>query len=371
MNKTNNLEYSNISTKYDISCIIVLCMVVVGVAGNLLTIFALPFAKLRKRHDFHKSWSSNYIFIWHLALIDLVGSINMASIYIHFVFDPIAINKPEACIAQVSIRDFLVLVESGAIASIAIVKMLGITKRISWLNFCDDNKRVMLLLVCPWAYGSVFYARKFFLIGDLLNKQKLKGDKFDCGTFFFEVNTSEFTLYCEFVAHNIVLLLIILCYITVIIYIKKISKRVSGKRTQSSQEEDSKLSKTTKIIFGVCGVYVIQCIPYMIVRGFFVSSMRKGFFIQFSFALKIWYIIYYTQFVTNIFIYCLGKSDLYKAYKDFILKIIGCFRKKKKSQSNFCIRRFKSGTQRHSQSNNAFSSTGSNKVNNELQASNS
>ena len=80
MNNNTTIEFSNENTKLEASAMIVLLIVISGVIGNLLTLIALPFAKHRKRHGFHKKWMSNYVFIWHLAAIDLLGSINMTII---------------------------------------------------------------------------------------------------------------------------------------------------------------------------------------------------------------------------------------------------------------------------------------------------
>ena len=123
MNKTNIDTFSNIATKYDTTSIIVLVITIIGFLGNLLTLCALPYAKYRTTYDFNRTWNSNYVFIWHLALVDFFGSINMSIIYIQFVFDPLAINNQFSCVSQIATRDVLVMVESGAVASIAVVKI--------------------------------------------------------------------------------------------------------------------------------------------------------------------------------------------------------------------------------------------------------
>ena len=338
MNKTNIETFSNIATKYDSTCIIVLGITIIGVVGNLLTLCALPYAKYKISPNFNRTWNSNYIFIWHLALVDFFGSINMTVIYTQFVFAPLAINNPISCVSQIAVRDVLVLVEAGAIASIAMVKMLGITKSFKWLTFCDKTANVVLLLLLTWAFGGLFYIGKFIWIAQLLYdtlKNEQKNQVFDCGMFFYEVNSSKITLYSEFVAHILVFLVVIGSYITIVIYVKRTSKNILISRMTQKD------SKTTKIIFCVCAVYFLQCVPYMIVRGVFVDSMRNGFFIQFSsIPIKICYIIYYTQFSINIFIYSLGKGELYQSYKTFLKQILGCFRREIGSEDTYINGRY-------------------------------
>ena len=318
MNKTTNETFSNLDTKYDASCIIVLIIVNFGVIGNFLTLFALLHAKRNKKCEIDKSWMSNYIFIWNLSLVDFLGSINMMYIYIQFVFNPSAMNDQYSCITVLTIRDVLVLVEAGAVASIAIVRMLGITKSVTWLNYCDDPGHVFLGLLMTWGFGIMAYTLKFLHISNVLRNLDNRDD-FDCGNYFYIMNSSSITLYSEFSAHIAVFIIIIGSYICIVAYMKK-NSGISSARNLTNNG-----SKTTMIVFGVCAVYIFQCVPYMIVRGFFVSSMRKGFFIQFSSEFKICYILYYTQFTLNMFIYPLGKSEFYKAYIDLFRQIYLCF----------------------------------------------
>ena len=318
MNKTTIVSFSNVDTKYDVSCIIVLFIVSCGVIGNFLTLFALMYAKHKKKHDIHKSWKSNYVFIWNLTLVDFIGSINMLYIYIQFVFNPLAMNDQHSCVAVLTIRDVLVLVEAGAIACIAIVRMLGITKSVIWLNFCDNTANVFLVLLITWLFGGIAYVCKFISISDVLHSSD-NDDNFDCGNFFYTMNSSRFTLYSEFCAHILVFIIIIGSYICIAVYMRNNSE-ISSSRHFTQND-----SKTTKIIFGVCALYILQCVPYMIVRGFFVSLMRKGFFIQFSSEFRVCYVLYYTQFTLNMIIYPLGKSEFYKAYIDLFQQICKCF----------------------------------------------
>ena len=98
MNNTNAESFSNVDTKFDLICIIVLIINMVGVLGNLLTLCAILYAKHKKKHNFHKTWNSNSVFIWHVAFIDFLSSINMMLIYIEFVFNPPAINDKIVCV---------------------------------------------------------------------------------------------------------------------------------------------------------------------------------------------------------------------------------------------------------------------------------
>ena len=45
---------------------------IVGVIGNLFTLVAVPFAKYKHRHDFHRSFWTTDIWIVHLAFCDII-----------------------------------------------------------------------------------------------------------------------------------------------------------------------------------------------------------------------------------------------------------------------------------------------------------
>ena len=75
----------------------------------------------------------------------------------------------------------------------------------------------------------------------------------------------------------------------------------------------------------VCMMYVLQFIPYMVCRLFFDASLRIGFFIQFQWPQKISYLIYYTQYVPNIFIYVTRNRSYRNAYVYWIKSVFCCF----------------------------------------------
>ena len=182
-------------------------------------------------------------------------------------------------------------------------------------------------------FGLLAYILKFIWIAEILydtNNNEQKDDEgFDCGTFFYQVNSSKITLYSEYCLHILVFLIVIGSYIYIMVYVKRVSQNIL------EQQMTRKDSLSIRTIFCVCAVYMLQCIPYMIVRGVYVDSMRKGFFIQFtSLPVKICYIIYYTQFSLNVFIYSLGKGELLDSYTSFLRQIIGCFCKNSRSENS-------------------------------------
>ena len=148
--------YTNRNTKYDISCIIVLLIAIFGVFGNAVTLFVFQCAKLKRKCDFHNSWNVVTLFIFNLALVDFLSSLNMTIIYFQFVFTPSYINDKPLCIGLITFRDIMVLINASAIACIAIVRVIGVTKNIEWENFCDNSSNVNGVVILTWIVGFLF-----------------------------------------------------------------------------------------------------------------------------------------------------------------------------------------------------------------------
>ena len=145
--KNESTEHiTNDDTLYDFSSIVVLIVSVIGISGNALTLCAFQYARIKKKYQFHVSWNVILVFIWNLALIDLISSINMTILYFLMTFYPDVINQYSLCVSIISLRDIFVLISAISIACIAVVTLIGVTKNNLWMNFCDSNLKVYLLL---------------------------------------------------------------------------------------------------------------------------------------------------------------------------------------------------------------------------------
>ena len=295
-----------ITTKHDIICTCVLIFSVIGVLGNTLTLLAFQFAKIKKKYRIHKTWNHITVFIWNLALIDMLSALNMTLLYSFFVFHPKEINSYPLCIFIITTRDIFVLISAASIACIAIVTVLGITKNQLLQNYCDSSTKVNLVILFVWVVGFVGYIAKLFRINRILENYDIE-ETFDCGSFFYHVNLSQITLYSEFTLHFIVLCILFVSYGIVTTYTTCMGSRVDAHR----EGNIPKYTQTTKVVLLICCTYVLQCIPYMVCRLFFKETLRMGFFIQFSWPQKISYIIYYTQFFPNIIIY-VTRNKIYR-----------------------------------------------------------
>ena len=314
-----NVHVTNNDTLHDPTCIAVLIFAIVGVIGNLLTLCAFKYAQIKKKFEFNVSWNCILVYIWNLALVDFISANIMTLIYMIFTFFPSAMNNYFFCASVISIRDIFVLISAISIACIAVVTLLGVTKNNLWKNFCDNKNRVMLLISFCWVLGFVFYIAKFVKIADeYYNSYDER--KFDCGTFYYDLDVSVETLYSKFIVQTVAFAVIIVSYAVIAIHKRKINNDIEN-RVESVY---IRAQNTSKIVFLICVVYMLQCSPYMICRVFFVDQLRTGFFIQFAWPAKISYIIYYTQFFPNIFIYVVRNENYRNAYILWIKSIVWC-----------------------------------------------
>ena len=112
-NITNKLEgrhaynehMTNLSTKNDVSCICVLVLSSIGLKANIVTLLAFQYARNKKKYNFHKTWNHSTVFIWNLALIDILSALNMTSLYFSFVVSPESINDLSRCLGTITSRD--------------------------------------------------------------------------------------------------------------------------------------------------------------------------------------------------------------------------------------------------------------------------
>ena len=321
MNVTNNTKehVTNNDTLYDVSCLVVLIVSIIGVCGNLLTLCAFQYSKKKKKYQFHVSWNHIVIFIWNLALIDLFSSVNMILLYVLMAFYPDTINQYSLCVSVISLRDIFILISATSIACIAVVTLIGVTKNNSWMNFCDSQYKVCSLIALCWVLGLICYIAKIVRIGDILYLTDTQRT-FDCGTFFFELDFSTETLYSEFILHISVFTIVIVSYGVLTFY----ASRINNGFDNESEAVHTRDQNPSKMVFLICSVYIFQCVPYMVCRLFFAEQLRPGFFIQFSWPAKISYIVYYTQFFPNIFIYVARNANYRKAYIFFIKSVFCC-----------------------------------------------
>ena len=311
---------TNYNTKFDWTCIILLVVSIIGLIGNLLTLCAFQYAKIKKKFQFHRSWNHITIFIWNLALVDLFSAVNMTLLYIQLIFYPNTINNMMLCVAEITLRDIFVLINAASIASIAIVTFMGVTKNNLWKNFCDKSINVNVLIISLWIAGFVVYIPKLIKISYILQNAEMK-KAFDCGTFFFTENLSFTTLCYEIPFHFVVIIIIILSYGITTLYATQINSNINTRRDSISLRD----TKTCKVAFLIFTIYILQCIPYMVCRLFFEKSLRVGFFIQFPLPQKISYAVYYTQFFPNIIIYVTRNECYRKAYICWIRAFFCCY----------------------------------------------
>merc|ERR1712224_837142 len=90
--------------------------------------------------------------------------------------------------------------------------------------------------------------------------------------------------------------------------------------------------KITKTMFIICSVFIISCTLRISARSLcYIHDKEENheqnwcgntWFIQFNSPfIKLCYIVYFSQFVTNIFIYVLQRDQYWKAIKDLLSKV--------------------------------------------------
>ena len=137
-----------------------LLVMIIGIVGNLLTLIAVPYAKWKRRHDFHLQFWTTHIWVLHLALAELIWCvIPLPVLFVipylggRYAQGPGMDVFVKACFIighQCVYTDWLLL------AFIVMTRALHVKFPRKWKLFCDNRLYVTMLLLLPWII-STFY----------------------------------------------------------------------------------------------------------------------------------------------------------------------------------------------------------------------
>ena len=328
---------------------------ILGFLFNSFTISAILYARYKKRHGFYKDWYVSHIFVLNLTIWDLVASFFMMVMYTHFtlgaIFDKnhLGLNRHE-CAFLAIIRDIVIYVEIYAVVLIAITRMLYLKKRTFWKNFCSSRWKVIGLIGIEWILGGFIWNAN--RIKDAVIETS-EGNYGMCMTVYSNVNkgshltgeSSTVPFAIDYISHFLAFAAVIGSYVFIRSQYNQTQQAIEDKNAPyqdiKSKKKDNQLTKT---MFIICSVFILSSSLRLIARGlcFFHDKHREGvnkwcgdsWFIQFNAPwIRLFYIAYYTQFVTNLIIYIFQRDLYWKACKDLISKITKAKRKNVSSSS--------------------------------------
>lgn len=122
---------------------------VIGIFGNLLTIFALYYANRKRRNGFHENWYTSTIYVINLAFIDCLVCLIILiqlffwSYYMTYQVDYLILNDTDVwtCTLLSHFQTLFGALDSSSIAFISLIRVVAITKSQNWETFCEKKKK--------------------------------------------------------------------------------------------------------------------------------------------------------------------------------------------------------------------------------------
>jgi hypothetical protein len=123
-----------------------LLVAVLGTLGNLMTLIAIPQAKMYKRHNLDKHFNTSTIFILHLAFIDFCHC--LLFIWPQVVFNLFNISPFGAWGCKIIDTSGITTIGADilALALIAVSRCIDMTWKMKWNEFCDRKRNIFLLM---------------------------------------------------------------------------------------------------------------------------------------------------------------------------------------------------------------------------------
>ena len=336
-----NGEHVPRGESFDLKWIIpVYILCILGVVINIFTCSAMLYARYKRRHGFHKDWYKSHIFVFNLTFWDLWCSFFMMVMYTKFAMAGITGATDlglsgHGCAFLAIIRDIVTYIEVYSVALIAATRMLYISKPTFWREFCSTPWKVVCLIGFEWTLGFIWNINR---IKDAVKETSLS--KYDiCMIVYSNVNkglsgkSNPGPLIIDYVSHFISFAIVIGGYAMIRYQYHQSQKAIKDTQTHAQEvKSKEKENKITKTMFIICFVYIFGCTIRLSARLLcFLHDTEEdneqnwcgnSWFIQFnSPCIRLSYIVYYSQFVTNIFIYVFQRDQYWKACKDLLLRI--------------------------------------------------
>ena len=127
-----------------------ICIGIIGILGNIITLIAIPYAAERKRHQIDKDYNTTTVFLLHLSLVDLLHCVLIAIprgvMYLgrRLPFGEYSCQLIMYAGMTIFVADML------ALAFVAMSRCLDMVFTKAWTQFCSKKRNLMFLFFLDW-----------------------------------------------------------------------------------------------------------------------------------------------------------------------------------------------------------------------------
>ena len=331
---------------------------IVGVIGNSFTLFAVPFAKYKHRHDFHRSFWTTDIWIVHLAFCDIIWCV-LTLPYCFLIPSFGSHNYPQLYGSDAFCRSSFIIgyatmgLDWLLMAIIAMTRAIKIKFPDNWKTFCGHKGYVLLSLAFPWllSFGilSPLFLQPSLEFGYNCRVGKctvIPTGKDSLDVFLDEpwmLNVLPWTT-----AFLIPFSIIVVSYLVIWQHIQSV-KTNRVQMTNIKSNEKNKISSTEmKFIWTI----LIVCIFYLLCSGTLTTTRflrlagKDGPHIVFVTNTAI-----LVQYCINFFVYAYRSKQYRAAYWDVLAAIFPSLAKRKEFKEKIGVQTTGKYTGKHSNSN--------------------
>ena len=323
---------------------------IAGIFGNMLTLFAIPYAKYKRRYEFHNTFWTTDIWILHLALCDFIFSVFCAP---HYFIPYLGYRYPQgfgsdtACTISFIITILTFTNDWLLVAVVAMTRAIAIKLPSQWKDFCSNKIYVFLFLISTWIFQILVMLPIFLQPSISIGYNCLMGkcnyiptgqDSYEGLSFVGQPVFVGLPYLAAFLTPCVITLV---SYIVIWIQIRKVKTTV-GEMNVVSDDQDPSMKLTNQeirfiwTVFIICLCYLLCALPGIILVDIFNMKDGNTFLISLS---LLWF-----QFSINIFIYAYRSEKYRLAYWDlmvlifpFLVRIEEKWQKGKSSGANSTI----------------------------------
>ena len=128
---------------------------IIGIVGNLMTIFAIPYAAERKRHEIDKNYATTTVFLLHLSFIDVLHCVLMTIPRGVMFLGEISPFGENSCKIVMYAGMTTFVADIVAISLVAISRCLDMVITNKWEEFCSKKTNIFILFLLVWVVSSL------------------------------------------------------------------------------------------------------------------------------------------------------------------------------------------------------------------------
>ena len=304
----------------------ILCLVVLAsIIGNAVTLLAIPLASYKKCHDLDKNCRRTTIFILNLCLIDLFFLVFMCLPSIYTMFKPQWVFGSGMCKFYALIWQNCYAIESSAIALISAGRWIDSVKPRLWRSLTHSNLYLTLMLSIPWISTIPTIIPALIESSEIDTgwncsiggcTEMIKCTVIDgCPSKSLQM---DFILVFNCVITATSIIVTIVSYVMIKRRVRRSSVRIVTLTQYNELQLQKRERKMTKTVLFLVSCHLICNIPCLLIDtidGFTSEVILKRDLVQ-----NLWhgiiYMLFYSQYVVNIFIYGISNNQFQKAYLD-------------------------------------------------------